>query len=67
MEVTYSLQQFKEKGITIKKGTIQDATFIESAPGHGKHRKGDGTIHSLQRRLQERSICESCTDAVVVA
>ncbi len=37
-------KQFKEKGITIKKGTIQDATFIESDPGHGKHRKGDGTI-----------------------
>jgi IS5 family transposase len=37
-------KQFREKGITIKKGTIQDATFIESDPGHGKHRKGDGTI-----------------------
>ena len=37
-------KQFKEKGITIKKGTIQDATFIESDPGHGKHEKGDGTI-----------------------
>lgn len=35
---------FQEKGITVKKGTIQDATFIESDPGHGKRRKGDGTI-----------------------
>ncbi len=35
--------QFREKGITIKKGTIQDATFIESDPGHGKRKKGDGT------------------------
>jgi IS5 family transposase len=37
-------KQFLEKGITVKQGTIQDATFIESYPGHGKTRKGDGTI-----------------------
>lgn len=37
-------KQFQEKGITVKKGTIQDATFIESDPGHGKRKKGDGTI-----------------------
>ena len=37
-------KQFREKGITVKKGTIRDATFIESDPGHGKRRKGDGTI-----------------------
>jgi IS5 family transposase len=37
-------KQFQEKGITVKKGTIQDATFIESDPGHGKGKKGDGTI-----------------------
>ena len=36
--------EFNEKGITVKKGTIQDATFIESDPGHGKTKKGDGTI-----------------------
>jgi IS5 family transposase len=36
--------QIRERGITIKKGTIQDATFIESDPGHGKRKKGDGTI-----------------------
>lgn len=30
-------RQFEEKGITVKSGTIQDATFIESDPGkHGK-------------------------------
>jgi IS5 family transposase len=37
-------KQFREKGITIKNGTIQDATFIESDPGHGKRKKGGGTI-----------------------
>ena len=37
-------KQFREKGITVKNGTIQDATFIESDPGHGKRKKGDGTI-----------------------
>ena len=37
-------KQFNEKGITVKKGTIQDATFIGPDPGHGKARKGDGTI-----------------------
>ncbi|MCL4480605.1 MAG: transposase, partial [Candidatus Thermoplasmatota archaeon] len=37
-------KQFQEKGITVKKGTIQDATFIESDPGHGKRKKGDGTM-----------------------
>ena len=37
-------KQFREKGITIKTGTIQDATFIESDPGHGKRKKGDGII-----------------------
>ncbi|MHB8358801.1 MAG: hypothetical protein ACYDCP_04785 [Thermoplasmataceae archaeon] len=31
-------RQFEEKGITVKSGTIQDATFIESDPGkHGKY------------------------------
>ena len=30
-------KQFKDRGITLKKGTVQDATFIESDPGkHGK-------------------------------
>ena len=30
-------KQFEDRGITIKKGTVQDATFIESDPGkHGK-------------------------------
>jgi hypothetical protein len=28
----------------VKKGTIQDATFVESDPGHGKQRRNDGTI-----------------------
>ena len=29
-------KQFEDHGITIKKGTAQDATFIESDPGkHG--------------------------------
>ncbi len=37
-------KQFRKKGITVKNGTIQDATFIESNPGHGKRKKGDGTI-----------------------
>ena len=30
-------KQFEDRGIIIKKGTVQDATFIESDPGkHGK-------------------------------
>ena len=29
-------KQFKDRGITIKRGTVQDAIFIESDPGHGK-------------------------------
>ena len=28
----------------MKNGTIQNATFIESDPGHGKRKRGDGTI-----------------------
>ena len=28
----------------VMKGTIQDATFIESDPGRGKSQSGDGTI-----------------------
>ena len=34
-------RQFKEKGITIRNGTIQDATFIESDPGHKRRDKPD--------------------------
>jgi len=37
-------KQFQEKGITVKKGTIQDATFIESDPVHGNRKKGGGII-----------------------
>lgn len=37
-------KQFNENGITVEKGTIQDATFFESKPGHGKTTKGEGTI-----------------------
>jgi IS5 family transposase len=33
--------QFKEKGITVKNGSIQDATFIESDPGHRRRDKQD--------------------------
>ena len=33
--------QFKEKGITIRNGTIQDATFITSDPGHRSKDKPD--------------------------
>ena len=38
------MKQFSEKGITVRKGSIQDVTFIESDPGHGKGKKGNGTI-----------------------
>ena len=31
-------KQFKDKGIKIGKGTIQDATFVESDPGHNENR-----------------------------
>ena len=34
-------RQFKEKGITVRNGTIQDATFIESNPGHKGKEKQD--------------------------
>ena len=34
-------RQFKEKGITVRNGTIQDATFITSDPGHGSKDKPD--------------------------
>jgi IS5 family transposase len=37
-------KQFQKKGITIRNGTIQDATFIESDPGHGKGKKGGEII-----------------------
>ncbi|MCL4480310.1 MAG: transposase [Candidatus Thermoplasmatota archaeon] len=37
-------KQLRENSITVRKGAIPDATFIESDPGHGKARKGDGTI-----------------------
>ncbi len=33
--------QFKEKGITVRNGTIQDATFITSDPGHKRKEKQD--------------------------
>ena len=34
-------RQFKEKGITVRNGTIQDATFITSDPGHRRKDKPD--------------------------
>ena len=34
-------RQFKERGITVRNGTIQDATFIESDPGHKRKEKPD--------------------------
>jgi IS5 family transposase len=34
-------RQFKEKGITIRNGTIQDTTFIESDPGHRRRDNPD--------------------------
>ena len=37
-------KQFSEKGITVKKGSIHDATFIVSDPDRGKRKKGDGTM-----------------------
>ncbi len=47
-------KQFQEKGITVKKGTIQDATFIESDPGHGKRKKGDGKRNAGMREQGDR-------------
>ena len=38
------MNQFNEKSITVKEGSIQDATFIKSNPSHGKRKKGDGII-----------------------
>ena len=32
-------RQFREKGITVRNGTIQDATFITSDPGHKRKEK----------------------------
>ena len=37
-------KQFQEKRITLKNGTIQYATFIETNPGHGITKKDDCTI-----------------------
>jgi IS5 family transposase len=34
-------KQFKERGITVRNGTIQDAAFIESDPGHKKRDRTD--------------------------
>ncbi len=34
-------RQFSEKGLTIKNGTIQDATFIEYDPDHKRRDKQD--------------------------
>ena len=34
-------RQFKERGITVRNGTIHDATFIESDPGHKRKEKPD--------------------------
>ncbi len=34
-------RQFSSKGITVKKGTIQDATFITSDPGHRRNHRPD--------------------------
>jgi IS5 family transposase len=34
-------RQFKEKGITVRNGTIQDATFITSDPGHRRKDRPD--------------------------
>ena len=34
-------KQFSSKGITVKNGTIQDAAFIESYPGHRRKEKTD--------------------------
>ncbi|MEM3334293.1 MAG: transposase [Thermoplasmata archaeon] len=35
-------EQFEIKGISVKNGTIQDATFITSDPGHGNYKKVKG-------------------------
>jgi IS5 family transposase len=34
--------QLDAKGLTVKRGTIQDATFIEADPGSSKLPRGDG-------------------------
>ncbi len=38
-------KQFNEKGITLKRVAIQDATFLESDPGTGRRKKGDRNMH----------------------
>jgi IS5 family transposase len=35
------MNRFKAKGISVKEGIIQDATFMTSDPGHGKHKKDE--------------------------
>ncbi|MEM3265826.1 MAG: transposase [Thermoplasmata archaeon] len=35
-------KQFNDKGIKVKNGMIQDATFITSDPGHGNYKKVKG-------------------------
>lgn len=42
-------RQLEEKGLTVKKGTIQDATFITSDPGHAKKDKPRGDKAKTRR------------------
>ncbi|MEM3860273.1 MAG: transposase [Candidatus Aenigmatarchaeota archaeon] len=37
-------EQFEMKSITVKNGTIQDATFITSDSGHGNYKKDERDI-----------------------
>ncbi|WP_393971619.1 hypothetical protein OXIME_000189 [Oxyplasma meridianum] len=40
-------KQFKEKGISVKKGTIQDATCMETDPWHGDRKKDEKTLDEM--------------------
>jgi len=42
-------RQFDEKGLSVKKGSIQDATFITADPGHAKANKPRGAEAKTRR------------------
>ncbi|MEM3334246.1 MAG: hypothetical protein QW745_08640 [Thermoplasmata archaeon] len=49
-------KQLEIKGVKIKNGTIQDATFITSDPGHGNYKKDKGDI---MKYLDQESVTQA--------
>ena len=59
-------RQLDEKGLTVKKGVAQDASFITSDPGHAAADKPRGEEAQMRRTLRlpggslKRRYCMSC-------